>query len=459
MKKFTLVIVSLCLAIGLAMPVQAQVKLPPIANKTLGSGLEVIVIENHELPVVIMRMVVRSGSYFDLPDKAGLADLTAGLLRKGTKSRSATEVAEAIDFVGGSLDGSANRDASTISCSILLKHFDVGLDLLSDVILNPVFADDEVERAKNLTLSGIRQSKDSPGTVCAHGFNKMLFGDFPYANPSEGTEASVQSIAATDVKGFYNTYYKPNNAFLLIAGDVQPGTVFKAVDKAFGKWAKGNLPMVKPMVAKAPQGHKILLIDKPDATQTNIRFGNLGITRANPDYYPLLLMNYILGSSFTSRLTQAVRVDKGLTYDIRTVNEFNILPGAYYCNTSTQNENTLTAIQAAIAEINRMKSEKVTDVEFQEAANFYAGYYPMSLETPGDVAGEIIKVKLYGLPVSYIEDFTKNIRKVTKDDILRVAQNHLDTDDMVFCVVSNAADVEQSLQQLGPVEKTSIDQM
>jgi len=451
--------IALCLAVGLVIPVQAQMKLPPIESKTLGNGLEVVVVENHELPVVNMRVVIKSGSFFDQPEKAGLADLTAGLLRKGTKTRSATQVAEAIDFVGGSLSGSANRDASTISCSVLLKHFDVGLELLADVMLNPVFADDEVERAKNLALSGIKQSKDDPGTVCAHGFDKILFGDFPYGSPPEGTESSVQSIASTDVRIFYGSYYMPNNAFMVISGDVQPKNVFRAVEKAFGKWAKGNLPMVKPRMARAPQGHKVLLIDKPDATQTNIRFGHLGITRADPDYYPLLLMNYILGSSFTSRLTQSVRVEKGLTYDIRTVNEYNILPGAYYCNTFTQNENTLTAIEAAIAEIKKMKTEKVADFEFEEAVNFYSGYYPMSLETPGDVAGEIVKVKLYGLPVSYIEDFTKNIRKVTREDILRVAQNHLDPDNMVFCVVSNAADVEASLQQLGPVEKITIDQM
>ena len=215
-----------------------------------------------------------------------------------------------------------------------------------------------------------------------------------------------------------------------------------------------TFPEVSP-----PKDYSILLIDKPDATQTNIRFGHFGINRNDKDYYSLLLMNYVLGSSFTSRLMQTVRVEKGLTYDIRTVNEYNIMPAAYYCNTFTENDSTLLAIQASIAEIKKMKEELVSDEEYNEAVNFYAGYYPMSLETPADVASEIIKVKLYGLPVSYIEDFTGNIKKVTKQDMLEAAKNHLDPDNMVFSIVSKAADIKEKLKTLGTVKKITIDEM
>jgi zinc protease len=456
MKTLTILLAGLLLLT--AIPASAQLKLPPIEEKTLPNGLDVVVIENHELPVVSMRMVIRSGSTYDPADKAGLADMTAGLLRKGTKTRTATEVADAIDFVGGNIGGNANRDATVVTCSVLHKHFDVGLDVLSDIVLHPVFADEEIERIRRQTLAGIQQSKDDPATICTRGFNQMLFGDNPYARPSGGTEASVTAITADDIKNFYKTYYKPNNAFMLVAGDVKPDEVFQKVEKAFGSWKRGDIPPLEYTSPQPPKGYSILLIDKPDATQSNIRFGHLGITRSNEDYFPMLLMNYVLGSSFTSRLTQAVRVEKGLTYDIRTVNEYNIMPAAYYCNTFTQNDSTVQAITTAIAEIRKMMTEPISDEEYDEAVNFYSGYYPMSLETPNDVAGEIMKVKLYGLPVSYIEDFTKNVRKVTKDDIMRAAQRHLDPDNMVFCVVSNADDVAKSLETLGPVKIESIDE-
>ena len=458
MNKIIVLILTFILTVPTGL-LSSDIKLPPIDEKIFDNGLEVVVIENHELPVVSMRMVIKSGSAFDPAGKAGLASLTAGLLRKGTKSRTATEVAEAIDFVGGSLSGSANRDASNISCSVLLKHLGVGLDVLSDIILNPAFADDEIERLRNQKLSSIMQSKDNPSSLCTKGFNKVLFDEHPYGQPTIGTENTLSAVTANDIKAFYKSYYKPNNAIFVVAGDIKPEDIFKAVEEVFGKWQKGEIPAITFPEVSPPKDYSILLIDKPDATQTNIRFGHFGINRNDKDYYSLLLMNYVLGSSFTSRLMQTVRVEKGLTYDIRTVNEYNIMPAAYYCNTFTENDSTIPAIQASIAEIRKMKEELVSDEEYNEAVNFYAGDYPMSLETPSDVASEIIKVKLYGLPVSYIEDFTKNIRKITKQDMLKAAQNHLDPDNMVFSIVSKAADIEEKLKTLGTVKKITIDEM
>lgn len=458
MRRFIFVITVATIVI-VALPASAQVKLPPITEKTLDNGLEIVVIENHELPVVSMRMVIKSGSAYDIVGKAGLANLTAGLLRKGTKTRTATEIAEQIDFVGGSLRTSANRDATNVTCSVLLKHFDVGMEILSDIILNPVFADEEIERDRFRMISAIKQSKDDPGRLCANGFNKSLFGEHPYGQPVIGTEASLSSLTADDIKSFYNTYYKPNNAIFVVAGDVKPKAVLKTIKKAFGRWEKGTIPELQMPAVKQPEGYSILLVDKPDASQANIRFGHLGMTRSNPDYFPHLLMNYILGAAFTSRLNQVVRVEKGLTYDIRTVNEWNIMPAAYYCNTFTENDSTMIAIRAAITEIKRMQAEEITDIEFNEAVNFYSGYYPMILETPDNVAREIVKVKLYYLPVSYIEDFTKNIKKVTRADILRVARERWHPDNMVFCIVSKASDIEEKLKALGPVKKISIDEL
>ena len=441
------------------LPAFAQVKLPPISESKLDNGLEVVVIENHELPIVWMRMVVKSGSSFDPNGKAGLANLTAGLLRKGTTGRKATEIADQIDFVGGSLSGSAGRDYSNITCTVLLRHLDIGLDLFSDIILHPAFDSLEFERDRQRLAASVMQQKDDPASLCEKAFARYLFGDHPYSQPEEGTESSLAALSFTDAKDFYNAYYRPNNAILIFAGDIEPAAAFAAAKRYFGSWQSAEI--AKPQLApcKNPEGYSIILVDKPDASQANIRFGRLGLTRDNPDYYPFLLMNYIMGASFTSRLNQAVRVAKGLTYDIRTQNEWNVMPGALFCATFTENDSTLIALRAAIDVIEKMRNEEVSDIEFNEARNFYTGYYPMTLETPEAVASEIVKIKLYGLPVSYIKDFTANIRKVTKADIKRAAAEFWDTKNMIISIVTKASAVESQLKSIGKVQTIPYDQL
>lgn len=456
MRRYAILI--LLLSLVMILPALAQVKLPPITEKKLGNGLEIVVIENHELPVVWMRMVIKSGSAFDPAGKAGLANLTAGLLRKGTITRKATEIAEQIDFVGGSLAGSAGRDYSNISCSVLRKHLNTGLELFSDIILRPAFDSLEFERDRQRLVASVMQQKDDPSSLCEKAFNRYLFGDHPYSQPEEGTEVTLNLLSYKDCREFYGNYYRPNNAILIFAGDITPEVAFEAAG-SFSAWEQKAIPMPRIAPCLNPVGYTIILVDKPDVSQTNIRFGHLGLTRNNPDYYSFLLMNYIMGASFTSRMNQVVRVDKGLTYDIRTQNEWNVMPGALFCNTFTENDSTMTALQAAIEVIRKMQTEGVTDIEFNEARNFYSGYYPMTLETPEAVASEIVKIKLYGLPVSYIKDFTANIQKVTKDDIKRAAQKFWDTNNLIFSVVSRAADVEQKLKAFGKVQTIPYDEL
>ncbi len=454
--------IPILLSLALSVPISAgNMKLPPITERTLDNGLNVIIVENHELPIVSLEMVISSGSLFDPADKSGLAGFTASLLRNGTKTRKATEIADQIDYVGGSLDCQADRDAVYITANTLLKHFDAILDIMSDVILNPAFDDEEIERYRRQTINGIIESKDDPSLVCADNFNKLLFGDHPYGHPVNGTIESVESITKKDIAAYYSEYFLPNNSFLVVAGDITPDGVMAAITGAFGQWKKGIIENLKLSTPPAPEGRSILLIDKPDATQTNIRFGGFGITRESDYYYSFQVMNYVLGAgvSFINRLMTEVRDKGGLTYDIRTINEFNRLPGAFYCRTFTENDSTLKAIDAAMKVMEDLAENGISDEEYKNAIGFYTGYYPVSLETPSDIAHEIIRIRLSGLPVSYITDFTENIQKVSKDDIRRIAGLLIDTDNMVMCVVSRAADVEEDLKKLGHVTVKSIDDL
>ncbi len=450
-----------CLALGLlalfmypgVTTTRAQeIKLPPIERTTLDNGLKLIIIEHHELPVVAFRLILKSGSACDPQDKSGLADLTAGLLRKGTKTRTATQIAEEIDFVGGSLGAGSGRDATYATCEVLTKHLDVGLDLLSDVILNPTFKEDEIERLKKQTLAAIMQQKQDPENVAHEKFDEFLFGDHPYGRASEGTEESVPAITREDIVNFHRTYYVPNNAVLAVVGDVKSKEVTKKVKAKFARWSGGEVPA--PVVTQPPaiEGYQILLVDKPDLTQTYICMGHLGIEKKHPDYFPVKVMNYILGGGgFASRMMDEVRSKRGLTYGIGCSFAANRLGGAYQVSTFTQNDSTSAAIAAIIEQIKKIQTEGVTDKELEDTKSFYNGYFPLQFETPSQIATQMLDVELYDLGQDYLRDYRKNISAVTKEDVLRVAQKYLDPNNLKLVVVSKAEDVKASLEPMGKV--------
>ncbi|NIM96944.1 MAG: hypothetical protein GTO24_02310, partial [candidate division Zixibacteria bacterium] len=311
---------------GLITATAQEIELPPIKKTTLDNGLKLIVIEHHELPVVAFRLILKCGSVYDPPGKAGLADLTAGLLRKGTKTRSATQIAQEIDFVGGSLGAGSGRDATYATCQVLAKHFDLGLDLLSDIVLNPTFKEDEIDRLRNQTLGGIKEKKRDPESVADDKFKEFLFGNHPYGQPAEGTEQSVAAIVRDDIVNFHKKHYVPNNSILAVVGDVQPEEAIRKVKAKFSRWKAGEITAPSFTEPPAIKGHEILLVDNPELTQTYIRLGHLGIERKNPDYFAVKVMNYILGGGgFASRLVDEVRSKRGLTYDIHCIFDYNKL--------------------------------------------------------------------------------------------------------------------------------------
>jgi zinc protease len=434
-----------------------EIELPPIEKTTLDNGLKVIVIQHHELPVVAFRLVLKSGAAFDPSGKAGLADLTAGLLRKGTKTRTATQIAEQIDFVGGSLGAGSGRDATYANCKVLTKHFDVGLDLLSDIILNPAFADEEIERLRKQTLAAIKQQKDNPGAVADEKYEKFLFGDHPYGRPSEGTETSVAALTRDDIVSFHQDYYVPNNAVLAVVGDVKPKEAINKVKAKFSQWQGAQFAAPGYEQPPAVKGHQILLVDKPDLTQTYIRVGHLGVKRDNPDYFPVKVMNYILGGGwFASRLVDEVRSKRGLTYGIKCGFDFNKLKGAFTVETFTQNDSTAAAISAILEEIQKIQTQGVTDKELADTKSFYTGYFPLQLETPSQIASQVLGVELHDLGEDYLKDYRKNINAVTKEDVQGAAQKYLDSKNLKLVVVSKADDVKASLEPLGKVTVISF---
>jgi zinc protease len=334
----------------------------------------------------------------------------------------------------------------------LKKHFDTGLDLLSDIVLNPTFSDEEIERLRSKRIGEIKQAWDDPETVADLKFREFLYGKNPLAFPLDGTDESVKSFIRQDVLNFHQTQFVPNNAILAVVGDVNQSEVMAKVKAKFGSWKQGILPARNHPQPEPVKGMQVLLVDKPDLTQSYINFGHLGIKRNHPDYFPVLVMNYILGGGFSSRMVQEVRAKRGLTYGISCHFGMYKEAGDYSVGTFTRNDSTLAAIQASLDEIKKMRSAKVSEKELDDAKNFYLGYFPFRFETPQQIAAQIISVELYGLGDDYLKNYRQNVKKITADDILRVAKTYLDPDNLKFVVVSKGADVKDKLANLGSLK-------
>lgn len=453
MKKNRLFLFGLIFIFSLVCVATAvEMKLPDIEKKTLDNGLDVYIVEQHEVPIVAMRLVIPGGTIYDNEETAGLANLTAGLLRKGTKTRTADEISEAIDFVGGSLGAGADTDAINANCTVLSKHFNVGLELLADIVINPVFDEEEVNKLKDQIVGGIMQGKSDPTTIRNMQFDKYLFGDHPYGLPGIGTEETMLILTADDVKDFYNKYIIPNDAFLLIVGDVAAGDVFGMVTEKFSSWKQGSVPNLNLPEPPDVNGYEIILIDKSDATQSYIAMGHPGLTRYNPDAFKVRVMNYIMGGGgFASRMMKEVRSEKGLTYDIRSGFDFNRYTGAFAVKTFTKNESTGEAISAILGEIRKIRNNPIAKKELDDTRSFYTGYIPLQFETPADIASWMQTIYLYDLGEGYYNEYLNGIEVTTVDDVQEVAQKYLDPDNMLIVVVGKADEVKSQLEEFGEV--------
>jgi len=332
-------------------PQTPEYKVPHPVTRTLPNGLVVHVFEDHTLPAVYYRMLIRTGASNEPAEKSGLASLTADVMRKGTDAMTSLELAEKIDFLGADLEASADRDFSMLVGQARTQDKDVILGLMADVALRPAFAADEVDRAKSQAQAAIRQSRDDPGTVADEHLAALVHGSHPYARPVSGDEHSVGGLTRQDLVDFHDRYWRPNNAVLAVAGDVNPEEAFAAVEKAFGSWQKKDVPPRPTVPDPDLQGNRVRLLNKPDLTQSQVRIGYLGLPRTTPDYYPVQLMNYIIGGGgFASRLTAEVRSKMGLTYDISSGFTYGVDPGTFVIDTFTKNATVKQAIDATFDE-------------------------------------------------------------------------------------------------------------
>lgn len=393
--------------------------------------------ERHSLPVVSMNVMIKAGEINVSGEKAGTAYLTGLMLTEGTKSRTANQISESIEFVGGGLHSSGGVETSSVAVGVLKKDLNLGLDLLSDVILNPSFPEKELERKKKELEGSIVAKEDEPGTIASEAFYKALYPGHPYGRPTEGTLESLSKIGREDLISFYSQYYAPNNAIIAVVGDVTEKEMVAALNKAFKLWKKRPIPSPPSSPEDWLTSARNIVIDKK-ITQANIVLGHPGISRENPDYYAVSVMNYILGSGgFASRLMDNIRDNKGLAYDVHSAFNANKYGGTFVAVMQTKNDSAKEAIAETLKEINRIQNEPVADQELADAKAFLTGSFPLRMDTNTKISGLMTSMEYYNLGFDYPTRYREYINGVTKEDVQRAARKYLHPNRYLLVVVGD----------------------
>ena len=427
-----------------------KLSLPSVQRTELKNGLKVLLVVHHELALVQFRLILQTGSASDPAGKSGLASFTANMIDEGTEYRSAIQVSEDLDFIGARLNLSADYDGTFASMLTLKNHLTPALEIFSDIVLHPSFPGDDFERVRKDVLTSLLQQKDQPVVVANNVFAARLYGsEHPYGQSASGTETSVESLTVEDVKNFYDVYYRPNNATMIVVGDIGLGEVVTELETTFGGWEKKDVPDVTVPESSPPASSVIFLIDKPDAAQSQIRIGHVGTDRGTPDYFPLLVMNTILGGQFTSRINLNLREDKGYTYGARSGFDFRKTAGPFVARGGFRTDVTDSSVVELMKEFRRVGSGDVTDEELEFAKNSLIQRLPRRFETPGAIASRLAQIVLYDLPDDYYNNYVQNIQNVTLEDVNRVGEHYINPNSSIIVVVGDVAKVKEALEALG----------
>ncbi|GKS59731.1 peptidase M16 [Nitrospira sp.] len=405
----------------------------------LPNGLTVLFLEQHALPMIEAHALVKVGSAQDPPEKAGLANLVVSLLDEGTTTRTSAELAEQIEFVGGSLRASSSEDYTGATARVLKKDADLGLALLSDVLQNPVFPKHEFERVRSEIIGQLISEKDDPGTVAMRAFNQLIFAGHSYRWPVAGTEETIPQITQQDVRTFHDNYYLPNQTILSVVGDLTQEEVTAFVTKYFGGWKQVPAPTPKTASSQKLTKPTLKLINK-ELTQSSIILGHLGVKRSNPDYYAISVLNQILGAGgFGSRLMDNIRDKQGLAYGVMSLFEGRVAQGPFYISLQTRTEATNQAIAGVLHELKAIREAPVTDQELADAKAYLMGSFALRLDTTSKLAQTLALVELHNLGLEYFTQYPRWIERVTKEDVLRVAKRYLDPYHYALVVVGDQA--------------------
>jgi zinc protease len=438
-------------------PAPAQprsVAFPKPAEQTLPNGLRVIVIERRESPLISAQLLIKNGSEVDPPELAGLADMTANLLTKGTQTRDATKIAQEIESLGGSLDSGARWDSSFATVGVMSSKIPQAMEILADVVRRPTFKSEEVERLRQQYLDAVTLALGDPGTIARFVAARVVFGDSPYGHPVAGTTESLTRITGADIVKLHSRYYRPDNAILVIGGDINAKDGFALATKYFGDWQKPATPLpdsgaATEKAADAPKSGRVVVIDKPDAGQAAVFLARTGITRKDPDYFRGIVTNSVL-SGYSGRLNQEIRIKRGLSYGAGSSLDARRGVGPFIASAQTKNESGAQVADLLMGEITRLSASPPADVELTPRKAVLVGNFSRNLETANGLVGQVASLALYGMGLDEINRYINNVQAISTADIQKFAGTRLEAKTSNIIIVGNAKAFLPELQKKYP---------
>jgi zinc protease len=440
----------------------APLKLPTIQKQKLSNGLPVWIVETHEVPVAQINLVVYSGTANDPPGKYGVASLTAAMLEEGAAGRSALEIADAVDYLGADLSATSGIDSSAVRLHVPVARLADALVIMADVALRPTFPSDELDRQRQQRLTSLLQGRDDAATISSAAFSRILYGKgHRYGTPQMGTAETIKTLTPADLRAFYTSAFRPENATLLAIGDFSASNVMPMFEKNFGAW-KSSAPAASEKLppVEQPSSRQIYLVDKPEAPQSQIRIGWIGVPRSTADYFPITVMNTILGGSFSSRLNMNLREQHGYSYGASSTFNMFADAGPFYAAAGVQTDKTAEALKEFFNELEAIQ-KPVPAEELARAKNYIALRYPSAFETTGDISRRLEDQLVYHLPDDYFAKYVQNIQAIGAADVQRVAQKYVQPGKFAVVVVGDLKTIEPGVRamNLGPVKVMTIDEV
>jgi zinc protease len=421
---------------------------PKYQIRTLANGLQVVVVLHHEEPAVSFRLIIRAGAVEEPPDRPGVASLTASLLNQGTSTRSSEDIADIVDSAGGVLEVGAGNELSFVAGAVLKDRTDLVLGMAADLVEHPAFANDEIDRQRQQALSALQVQYDDPAYLASAVFDRVVFGLHPYGRPTDGTPASLASLTRDDVVAFHRAWFAPNNALLAIVGDLTADEAFSAAERAFGSWTRKRVPEVA-FPPPPEMSRRLVIVDRPDSAQTEIRIGHLGVARTHPDYLPLDLAIHVLGGEGANRLFGVLRTDRGLAYGAEAQMHAFRNGGAIVAESSTRSSATAEALQLMVTEFGRLAREAVDVRELRGVQDYLEGGFPLTIETPSAIGLQVLNQLFYGLDLHGLETYRERVDHVTAADLQRVSKAFIKPDQIAIVLVGEAAQFADQLKALG----------
>jgi len=428
--------------------------IPEIHQTVLPGGLRLLGVEYDRVPWVSIIFMAKRGGETDPPGKGGVADWAADFLTLGTQKRSQLQLAEDIEARGASLNARGGWDATLVGLEGLAEDFPELMNTLAEVVQTPAFPEAEFPLLKERRRAELAHLLDDPREVANRRFTRLFFGDAPYGHPLSGDLQSLEAINLTDLQNFYRREFTPGDSTLVVVGMV-PFARMAATAEEFWRGWQGGGPASPPFI-QAParlRSPGLYLLDRPDLTQSEIRVGHLGLPRSHPDYFPLLLVNYILGEGgFSSRLMSRIRSELGCTYGIRSSFHFRRAPGPFVVSTFTPAAQTALVVKEIKAVIMELRESGITAQELAEAQSYYVGHFPLGLETPRHIGSRLVSMDLYDLGLDYLQNYQQRLREITLEAAMQAAREHLRPESMVTLVVGPASLCAKDLEEMGPLE-------